>query len=310
MATETPTEPETDVVIQDDGLSAKLTQFHGVLDDLGILTAGVYTVLLAYLVASLFPVYWMITGMLKTRRAILAIPPSWIPTNPTLSNISLLFAERPEFIQYIINSTIVTLGSTVLAVTVGTAATYGFVKFDFPYDLGKFHFPFFILSTRFMPPIVAVIPLYVIFRTLNLINTHLVLVLAYGAFNIPFVVWMMKGFFDEIPDSIIEAAILDGHSHFGAFFKIVLPMVKPGLVASTIFVMIAAWNELLFAVILTNNIKALTLPVALATFQTKYFVQWEMLTVAGTIAMLPVLVFAFWVREDLIRGFSMGAVDQ
>lgn len=304
------TDQQKSIVLEEDGLNARFRKVHGVLDDLGILSGGVYAMLLLYLLFSLFPVYWMVTGMLKTRRQILAIPPNWIPTDPTLSNIPLLFAERPEFVEYIINSTIVTLGATVFAVTVGTAATYGFVKFSFPKDLGKFHFPFFILSTRFMPPIVAVIPMYVIFRTLNLINTHLVLVLAYGAFNIPFVVWMMKGFFDEIPDSIIEAAILDGHSHFGAFFKIVLPMVKPGLIASTIFVMISAWNELLFAVILTNNIEALTLPVALATFQTKYFVQWDMLTVAGTIAMLPVLVFAFWVRDDLIRGFSMGAVDQ
>lgn len=119
----------------------------------------------------------------------------------------------------------------------------------------------------------------------------------------------MVGFFQELPDSIVEAAMIDGNTHFEAFFKIVLPLVKPGLIASTIFVLITAWNELMFAVILTRTLDAQTLPVALATFNQQFTVQWEMLSVASTIAMVPVIVFAFIVRKELIRGFTMGAVN-
>jgi multiple sugar transport system permease protein len=279
------------------------------LDDLGVVTAGAYLAVGVFLLWTLFPVYWMVTGMVKTRRELLAIPPNWLPTSPEFGNLAALFAERPEFVRFILNSVVVSVAATLLAVTFGVMATYGFVNFEFPYDLGSFELPLLILATRFLPPIVTIIPIYVIFEGVGLVNTHLALVLAYTVFNIPFVVWLMKGFFDELPDSIVEAAKLDGHTEVGAFFRVVLPMVKPGIVASAIFTLMGSWNELLFAVILTNNVQTQTLPVALATFQTQYFVEWELLTVAGTIAMAPVLLFAFLVREQLLRGFTMGAVE-
>lgn len=279
------------------------------LDDLGVITAGAYVLAGMFLLWTLFPVYWMLTATLKTRRELLAIPPQWVPTSPDFGNFATLFAERPEFVRFILNSVVVSVFATLIAVTLGVMATYGFVKFDFPADLGSFELPLLILATRFLPPIVTVIPIFVIFDGLGLINTHLALILAYTVFNIPFVVWLMKGFFDELPDSIVEAAKLDGHTEIGAFFRIILPMVKPGIIASVIFTLMGSWNELLFAVILTNNVEAQTLPVALATFQTQYYVEWELLTVAGTIAMAPVLVFAFLVREELLRGFTMGAVE-
>jgi multiple sugar transport system permease protein len=263
---------------------------------------------LVFAVWTLFPVYWMVAGSLRIRRDLLARPPKWVVTALHFENYPELFAQRPAFVDYLFNSIVVTASATVLAVAVGTAATYGFVKYDYPYDLGRFHLPFLVLTTRFLPPIVTVIPLYVIFDGVGLLNTKLGLVLAYAAFNVPFVVWMMKGFFAELPDSIVEAAVLDGHTEVGALLRVVLPMVRPGLIAATIFTIINAWNDLMFAVILTSNTKAQTLPVALATFQTAYSIQWELLTVAGTIAMAPVLLFAFLVREKLLRGFTMGAV--
>ncbi|WP_226481235.1 carbohydrate ABC transporter permease [Natrinema amylolyticum] len=279
------------------------------LDEYGLVPGLAHVVALVFVVWTVFPVYWMVSGSLRTRRELLATPPQWLSTALTLENYSELFVQRPAFYEYLLNSVVITIGSTALAVLFGTAATYGFVKYEYPYDLGRFHLPFLVLATRFLPPIVTVIPLYVIFDNVGLLNTQLGLTLAYAAFNIPFVVWMLKGFFAELPDCIIEAAVLDGHTEIGAFFKIVLPMVRPGLLAATIFTIINAWNELLFAVILTSNTRAQTLPVALATFKTAYTIQWELLTVAGTIAMAPVLAFAFLVREKLLRGFTMGAVQ-
>ncbi|MFC7009923.1 carbohydrate ABC transporter permease [Halalkalicoccus salilacus] len=199
--------------------------------------------------------------------------------------------------------------TTVIATSIGAMAAYAFVAFDYPYNL-DFHLPFYILSTRFMPPIVTIIPLFVIFRNFQLVNTLPGLILVYSMFNIPFAVWMMKGFFEEVPTSLVESAMMDGHSHVGAFFKIVLPLVTPGLIASAIFTTIITWNELLFAVILTLNANAMTVPVGLASFVTKFNIQWINMAVGATIALAPVLVFAFIARQQLVRGFSMGAVGK
>jgi multiple sugar transport system permease protein len=291
-----------------DQLLAHIETVYDRLEHYGFVPTLTNGIALLFVIWTLFPVYWMVAGSLRTRRELLATPPKLVSTVVTIANYPELFIQRPAFYQFLFNSVVVTVGSTAIAVLFGTAATYGFVNYEFPYDLGRFHLPFLILTTRFLPPIVTVIPLYVIFDTVGLLNTRVGLILAYAAFNIPFVVWMLKGFFAELPDSIVEAAVLDGHTEIGAFFKIVLPMVRPGLIAATIFTIINAWNELMFAVILTSNTQTQTLPVALATFKTAYTIQWELLTVAGTIAMAPVLVFAFLVRKKLLRGFTMGAV--
>ncbi len=289
-------------------VNGRLGQLYHRLLETGVTRALIYISLGTYLLWVLFPVYWMVTGTFKTRRELLAFPPHWIPQSITFENYVELFAARPEFYYYIYNSAVIAVGTTAIAVTIGTAATYGFVKFKYPMNAGEFKLPFLTLATRYLPPIVMVIPLFVMFQGFGLVDTQLSLILAYSAFSVPFVIWMMVGFFKELPDSIVEAAMLDGHTHFGAFFKIVLPLVKPGLIASTIFVLITAWNELMFAVVLTQTLDSQTFPVALATFDEQYSVQWELLTVASTLAMAPVVAFAFLVRDQLIRGFTMGAV--
>ncbi|WP_266083157.1 carbohydrate ABC transporter permease [Haladaptatus caseinilyticus] len=288
---------------------SQLAQFREQLVETGFATVLKYAALAVFLVWTLFPVYWLVTASLKTRESLLAFPPHWIPTQLAFANYIDLFVSRPTFVQFIFNSVIITLVTTVIATLVGAFASYGFVTFEFPYNL-DFHLPFYILSTRFMPPIVTIIPLFIIYRNLELVNSIHALILTYVMFNIPFAVWMMKGFFEEIPDSIVESAMIDGHTHAGAFLKIVLPLVKPGLIASAIFTMIITWNELLFAIILTHDERAMTIPVGLASFITKYSVQWVHMSVAATIALVPVLVFSFVARDQLIRGFSMGAVEK
>ncbi len=312
MATTTETNTEADEKTSrplSDRLVGLLDERYRQLQATGIGRITLYTSVTIYLLWTLFPVYWLISATVKTRGELLATPPQWLPTEFTIENYVTLFLQRPEFVQYIINSIVVSMISTVLAVTLGVMATYGFVRYDFPYDVGQLHLPLLILASRFLPPIVVVIPVYIIFVEIGIINTPLALIIAYTAFNFPFIVWLMKGFFEELPESVIQAAILDGHTEIGAFFKIVIPMVKPGIIASILFVLMGSWNELLFAVILTSNIEAQTLPVGLATFQTQYFVEWELLTVASTIAMAPVVLFAFIVRDHLLRGFTMGAIE-
>mgnify|MGYP000563038562 CR=1 FL=1 len=296
-----------------DGLPYKepsgVEKFQETLREYGVTRTVTYGLLGVFLVWTLFPVYWLVTATLKTRQTLLSFPPQWIPLDAQFGNFAQLFAQRPDFVQFIINSTVVTITTTVLATTIGAMAAYAFVTFDYPYNL-DFHLPFYILSTRFMPPIVTIIPLFVIFRGVGLVNSLQGLILVYTMFNIPFAVWMMKGFFEEVPDSLIESAMIDGHTHLGAFFKIVLPLVKPGLIASAIFTTIITWNELLFAVILALNADAMTVPVGLASFVTKFSVQWINMSVGATIALVPVLLFAFVARQQLVRGFSMGAVGK
>lgn len=284
-------------------------QLHGRLVDLGLGKVVVYGGLATFLVWTLFPVYWLVTASLKTRDELLGFPPQWLPWGFHVSNFPALFSARPEFYQFFLNSITVTIVTTIIATSVGAMAAYGFVTFEFPYDL-DFHLPFYILSTRFMPPIATIIPLFVIFRDFGLVNTLRGLILVYTMFNIPFAVWMMKGFFEEVPNSIVESAMIDGLSHSEAFVKIVLPLVKPGLLASAIFTVIITWNELLFAIILAQNANATTVPVGLASFVTKYSVQWVNLSVAATMALVPVLLFAFVAREQLVQGFSMGAIEK
>jgi len=286
-----------------------LEQLYQRIDETGITKAVLYGGLGLFLTWTLFPVYWLVTATVKDRQTLLSFPPEWIPLSPDFGNFAELFAQRPEFTDFIINSVVVTTVTTVIATSIGAMAAYAFVTFDYPYNL-DFHLPFYILSTRFMPPIVTIIPLFVIFRNFSLINTLPGLILVYSMFNIPFAVWMMKGFFEEVPNSLVESAMMDGHTHLGAFVKIVLPLVKPGLIASAIFTIIITWNELLFAVILTLNADASTVPVGLASFVTKFNVQWINMSVGATIALVPVLLFAFVARQQLVRGFSMGAVGK
>lgn len=301
MATDTSPQPYTE--------PSRWERVHERFSETGIGSVLVYAALGVFLVWSLFPVYWLVTGSLKSREALLSYPPHWIPLEFRIENFVQLFAQRPDFLIFIFNSIIVTVITTIIATFVGATAAYGFTTFDFPYNL-DFHLPFYMLSTRFMPPIVTVIPLFIVFRGIGLVNTLDGLILVYVMFNLPFVVWMTKGFFEGVPDSLVESAMIDGHTHTGAYIKIVLPLVKPGLIAAAIFTTIITWNELLFAIILTQDTTAMTLPVGLASFVTKYSVQWVNMSVAGTIALAPVLLFAFIARAQLVSGFSMGAVEK
>src|SRR5438034_398817 len=156
--------------------------------------------------------------------------------------------------------------------------------------------------------LLSFVPLFLIMRALGLLDTRLALVLAYSVFNLPFVVWMMKGFFDELPRELEESALVDGDTHLGAFLRIVLPLVAPGIAATAIFCMIVSWNEFLFALILTQTDSALTLPVGIANQVTQYEIRWGVMSAAGVVAMTPMFIFALMVQRYLVRGLSFGAV--
>lgn len=258
------------------------------------------------LVAALAPVYWMITISLKVERDQFASPPKWFSFTPTLQHYYDAFVTR-SFGQYLITSAIVAVVSTACALVIGTLAAYALTRFRLPYNLDR-KLSLWILSTRMFPAIVTAVPLFLMMRDLRLLNTKLALIVVYTAFNLPFVVWMMRGFFAEVPRDLEEAALVDGDSRLGALVRVVLPLVSPGLAATAVFCLIVSWNEFLFALVLTQTDVAMTLPVGIAGRVTQYEIKWGVMSAAGAVAMMPILIFALAMQRYLVRGLSLGAV--
>jgi len=263
-------------------------------------------VLLLALVAALAPVYWMLTISLKTEVDQFAIPPKWFSFTPTLQHYTDAFVTR-SFGQYLLTSAIVAVVSTLFALVIGTLAAYALTRFRLPYHLDR-KLSLWILSTRMFPAIVTAVPLFLMMRDLRLLNTKASLIVVYTAFNLPFVVWMMRGFFAEVPRDLEEAALVDGDSRLGALFRVVLPLVAPGLAATAVFCLIVSWNEFLFALVLTQTDAAMTLPVGIAGRVTQYEIKWGVMSAAGVVAMMPILIFALAMQRYLVRGLSLGAV--
>ena len=265
-----------------------------------------YILLTGALVATIAPVYWLLTISLKTEVDQFASPPAWFWFSPTLDHYYDAFVTR-SFGQYLITSAIVAVSSTIIALIIGTLAAYSLARFRLPYNLDN-KLSLWILSTRMFPAIVTAVPLFLMMRDLRLLNTRLALIIVYTAFNLPFVVWMMRGFFAELPRDLEEAALVDGDSRLGALWRIVLPLVAPGLVATAVFCLIVSWNEFLFALVLTQTDEAMTLPVGIAGRVTQYEIKWGVMSAAGAVAIVPILVFALAVQKYLVRGLSLGAV--
>jgi multiple sugar transport system permease protein len=265
-----------------------------------------YVLLVLALVVAIAPVYWMLTISLKTEVDQFASPPPWFSFAPTLEHYIDAFVTR-SFGQYLLNSAIVALTSTALALVIGTFAAYALARFPLPFQLDE-KISLWILSTRMFPAIVTAVPLFLMMRDLRLLNTRTSLIIVYTAFNLPFVVWMMRGFFAEVPKDLEEAAMVDGDSRLGALFRVVLPLVTPGLAATAVFCLIVSWNEFLFALVLTQTEAAMTLPVGIAGRVTQYEIKWGVMSAAGAVAIVPILVFALAVQKYMVRGLSMGAV--
>jgi len=265
-----------------------------------------YAVLIGAVMAAIVPVYWMLTISLKTEVDQFASPPKWLKFTPTLAHYLDAFSTR-SFGRYLITSAIVATLSTACAMMLGTLAAYGLSRFRLRAQLDR-RLSLWILSTRMFPPIVTAVPLFLMMRDLRLINTISALVIVYTALNLPFVVWMMRGFFKELPRELEEAAMVDGDSRLGALVRVILPLATPGLAATAVFCLIVSWNEFLLALVLTQTDAAMTLPVGIAGRVTQYEIQWGVMSAAGVVAMIPILVFALAVQRYLVRGLSLGAV--
>ncbi|WP_431323978.1 carbohydrate ABC transporter permease [Rhizobium sp. YTU87027] len=268
--------------------------------------------LLAYLVMAfalfitIFPVYWLAVNSFKLDIDIFAVPPVWFEFSPTLKHYDAAFIGQP-FLIYALNSLIIAVTTTIVSLVFGTMAGYALARFDYP-GRWRYQISFWILSTRMMPPIVTIIPLFIFFNFFGLLNTKLAVVVAYTAFNLPFVTWMMKSYFQDLPPELEEAAMVDGDTRWGAFLHVALPLARPGLAATAIFSLILAWNEFLLALILTQTERSMTLPVGISGRVTQYTTHWGEISAAGFLASVPIIIFALIVQRHLVRGLSFGAV--
>jgi multiple sugar transport system permease protein len=253
-----------------------------------------------------FPLYWLVITSFKFNKEILSTAPTLFPAQPTLANYTNLFAERSVG-QFLINSTVVVTFSVGLGLVIGSLAAYSLARFRLGFGM-EHRLAFFILSTRMIPAIVIVVPIYLMIQEIGLVNTYWGLGLVYMSFNLPWVIWMMRSFFAEIPVDLEEAAMVDGDSRLTAFIRVVLPLAAPGLAATAIFAVITTWNEFLFALILTSTSTSMTVPVGASTLSNKNTLEVGQMAAIATIAVIPVLIFALLVQRHLVRGLTMGAV--
>lgn len=259
-------------------------------------------VIVLVVVFFLGPIIMIIITSLKSRVDALAIPPVWI-FKPSFQSYSEIFSLY-NFFAYFLNSLIVATFGTLAALLLGVPAAYSLARHTFR---GQSNLSFWILSIRMTPPVAVIIPLFIFFRTLHLLDTHLGLVIVYLSFNLPFVVWMMRSFFQDLPVELEECAMVDGCSRFGAFLRVALPLAAPGLAAAAIFTFLFTWNEFLFALILTGR-NAQTMPVAVQLFMRETGINWGHMTAAAVVMMIPMVAFTLFVQRYLVRGLTFGAI--
>jgi multiple sugar transport system permease protein len=253
----------------------------------------------------LFPLYMMITTSLKTDHEAFAWPPIWVFTPTFHSYLGALFGfggRRAD--HYVFNSLLITLASSALAVSLGAMAAYGLARFRFR---GNRDIAFYILSTRFAPPVAFIVPIYLMVQRSGLLDNALALVIVYTSMNLSLVTWVLRGFFLDIPIEIEEAALIDGYSRWQIFLRVALPLVRPGLAATAILSVIFSWNEFLFASILAPGYAA-TIPVYLAGFSASMNIDWAEYMAVGTLAVLPIMIFTLVLQRHLVRGLTFGAV--
>jgi multiple sugar transport system permease protein len=268
-----------------------------------IFAGSVYAALAALTVAFLFPLVWVLGLSLKTRLQVFADPPLFV-WSPTLENYATVL-QRADFVQAFVNSLVVSTGAVTLSLSVGVPAAYAIARFPFR---GRSFLFFGLLAMRMLPPIAVLVPMYILFSKLGLTTTRFSVILAYTTFSLPLVVWIMRGFFEDLPRELEESAWVDGASRQAAFVHVVLPLIRPGLVAASILCLQLAWNDFLFAAVLTNN-NSRTLPVLMAAFTGgDSGTDWGGMTASGVLVILPVIIFSFAAQRHLVAGLSSGAV--
>ena len=278
--------------------------------------------LYGYFSLATLPLLWMVATSFKSKADSISIQPKLLPALTDAGVSSIYFESTVEsyiklgeayagakrtFFDYLINSVAIGLCSTLFSVIIGTSCAYGFSRFAIR---GSRDWLFFILSTRFLPPLAVVVPVLMMYRELDLQNTHVGLILLYTSFNLSLSVWLMKGFLDDVPRAFEEAAMIDGYSRWQSFRLVVLPRAVPGMAVTAVFCLISAWNEYGFAMTL-NSRDAVTVPVYFAGLQGNVQgLPWPQVCAGALLFVAPIVVFTILVRRHLLRGVTFGTIKR
>jgi multiple sugar transport system permease protein len=269
------------------------------LADLGVWLLGLLITLFA-----IFPIAWALLTSLKREAAIITTVMQYIPREVIFENYVAIWT-RSNFPTLLVNSMVVTTITVVVCAVVGTLASYAIARYQFR---GRRELMLFYLVIRMFPAVMIIIPLFILMRNIGLLDSRIGLALAYTTFLLPVFIWMMKGFFDAVPLELEDAARIDGCSRIGAMVRVILPLVVGGLVATAVFVAIGAWNEFLFALMMTTSTGSRTWPVGLQLMVGEFQLPWGTLAAGGIISIIPVVLLFALVQRALVRGLTAGAV--
>ena len=254
----------------------------------------------------MFPVLWMFLTSFKTEAEYFSYPPVFIPEDFSFRNYFNAMAFPPDGrggLQGLRDSLIIALSTALVALIIGAPAAYSLARFR----IGGENLSFWILSTRMFPPVASALPLFLIFKSMRLLDTHLALIIANTIFNLPFVIWLLKGFFEELPAELEESALIDGCTYWSSFLKIALPLVTPGLMVTALFSFIFAWNEFMFALLLTRR-SVRTLTIIVPSLVGGHEILWGEIAAIGVIAIIPGVLLSIMLQRYLVRGLTLGAL--
>jgi len=270
-------------------------------------SAVLYLTTAIVLIVIAFPAYWLVTTAFKYEIDTIVSPPIILPLRGTLGNFRLVL-DAPDIGRFFMNSIVIALTSTGVAILLGSLAAYALAKSYLAFTVRQTAM-IWILVTRIFPPVTTAIPYFIIIRGLGLSDTHSAIILTHVAYALPFVIWLMLGFFQDLPDEIEKAAIVDGCSLWQRFSQVVLPLTLPGIAVTAIFTFIYSWNEFLYASMLTS-INAKTLPVVISGYMSDKFLRWGEMSALASLMILPVMIFAAFTQRYLVRGLTFGAVKE
>jgi multiple sugar transport system permease protein len=264
-------------------------------------SAGWYLTSVLITIVFLFPVYWMFAVSLKTPQEIFKFPPAWYPATPQLQNFWVLFRDGDVWSVW--NSLVIASISTLIAMVFGTLCAYSIVRFR----TGGENLAVWIISQRLMPPIAIIFPIFLLYVWLGWVDTYHGLIILYTAFSLPYVIWMMRGYIEEVPLELEESALVDGCTRWEVLWKVVFPMVRAGLFATAVFTFVFAWNDFIFALVLTRT-EVITYTVQVTHYfggQSNFWAKIAAMSVLGTV---PIFIAVATMQRFLVRGISMGAV--
>ena len=250
-----------------------------------------------------FPIYWLFLMAFKSADEVYAVPPVYFPADPSFGSFASLFRGASYDAQTLINSLIIATTTTIIAMVLGTMCAYSMARFR----TGGSNFAIWIMSQRMLPPIAIVFPLFLAFAFVDVLDTFPSIIVVYVAFNLPFVIWMMRGYIEDVPVAIEESALVDGCTRWQALYKVIVPMSRAGIFATAVFTFLFTWNEFVFALVLTNN-HIVTYPVQVTGYFAAQQTYWNSVGAMSILGTIPVFFAVVFFQRYLVRGISMGAI--